>query len=117
MAIRSSLIDSIKRCSLSGISIPKEELRKKITMPEYLRIAIRESIAAKDIDSGKRFSDSDAPPPPDSPVVVFINSKSGGRNGPELITRLQELMGQEQVIKIFFFFSYFSVFWGLTVKM
>ncbi|MFS7911660.1 putative diacylglycerol kinase (ATP) [Helianthus anomalus] len=35
------------------------------------------------------------------PMVVFINSKSGGRNGPNLMVRLHNLMGQEHV---FFFF-------------
>lgn len=35
--------------------------------------------------------------PPEAPVVVFINSKSGGRYGPELKERLQQLMGEEQV--------------------
>ncbi|KAJ0500883.1 hypothetical protein HanRHA438_Chr11g0494321 [Helianthus annuus] len=35
-------------------------------------------------------------------VVVFINSKSGGRHDSDLMARLQDLMGQEQ----FFFFIY-----------
>ncbi|KAK1429916.1 hypothetical protein QVD17_12252 [Tagetes erecta] len=100
VAVRSSLIDSMKRCSLSGISIPKEELRKKITMPEYLRLAIRDSIASKDIDSAAKPYYHSTAHPVDCPLVVFINSKSGGRHGPQLKTRLQDLMGQEQVFDL-----------------
>lgn len=109
IAVRSSVIESIKGwSSLSGVRIRKEELRQKITMPEYLRLAIKDSITSKDIDTGKRHYDfitagHDTPPvePPESPVVVFINSKSGGRYGPELKARLQDLMGQEQVLFLF----------------
>jgi hypothetical protein len=32
-----------------------------------------------------------------APVVVFVNSKSGGRHGPELKVRLHELISEEQV--------------------
>lgn len=112
VAVKSSMVDSIKRWSLSGIRIPKEELRQKITMPEYLRLAIRDSIASKDIDSAKRHFDAttttagggDGDKPPlaaaECPLVVFINSKSGGRHGPHLKARLQELMGEEQVFDL-----------------
>lgn len=103
---RTSVMDSLKVCSLGGTRIPKEELRQRITMPEYLRLAIRDAIAAKDVDAGKSHYDatlastSGGSQPlvaPECPVVVFINSKSGGRHGPELKARLQELMGEEQV--------------------
>lgn len=83
--------------------IPKEELKKKITMPRYLRLAIHDSIQAKDVDAGKSHYDgecganSDPADSPESPLVVFINSRSGGRQGPEVKERLQELMSEEQV--------------------
>ena len=104
---KSSVIDSIKGCKLSGMKIPKDELRKKITMPEYLRFAIRDAIAAKDVDAGKQHYDcndgGDMSPivAPDSPLVVFVNSKSGGRHGSELKSRLQDFMGDEQVFVYF----------------
>ncbi|KVH90672.1 hypothetical protein Ccrd_007352 [Cynara cardunculus var. scolymus] len=73
-------------------------------MPEYLRFAIRYSIASKDFDSGKHHYDGtttagDNPlvVAAECPLVVFINSKSGGRHRPELKARLQDLMGEEQV--------------------
>ncbi|KAE8796899.1 diacylglycerol kinase 3-like [Hordeum vulgare] len=33
-----------------------------------------------------------------TPMVVFVNSKSGGRHGPELKVRLHELISKEQVM-------------------
>ncbi|XP_027066349.1 diacylglycerol kinase 4 [Coffea arabica] len=102
---RSSVIESLKGCTLAGIRIPKEELRKKITIPEYLRIAMKESILAKDVNApaakvlfdAAHAAGAEASTPPEGPLIVFINSKSGGRHGPELKDRLQCLMGEEQV--------------------
>nr|GMD82904.1 diacylglycerol kinase 7-like [Ipomoea batatas] len=101
---RTSVIESIRGCTLAGARIHKEELRRRITMPEYVRVAMREAIQTKDLDSVKRHFDSahsegaEQAEPPESPLVVFINSKSGGRHGPELKARLEELMGEEQLV-------------------
>ncbi|CAA0819400.1 Diacylglycerol kinase 4 [Striga hermonthica] len=105
---RSSVIDSLRGCTLSGVRIPKEELKMKITCPEYIRLAMREAIRTKDVeDTGvlkfydaARAEGAEAAEPPEFPLVVFINSKSGGRHGPELKARLQELMGEEQVFEL-----------------
>lgn len=99
---RSSVIESIRGCGLKGVQIDKEELRKRLILPKYLRIAIRNSIRFQDTDKGLEkdpLSTADAEPrePPESPLVVFINSRSGGRHGPELKLRLQELIAEEQV--------------------
>ncbi|KAJ0744661.1 putative diacylglycerol kinase (ATP) [Helianthus annuus] len=100
----SSVIDSIKGCTLSGMRVPKEELRRKITIPEYLRFAIRDAMASKDIEAGKHHyeegGDTSTLVAPESPLVVFVNSKSGGRQGSELQSRLQEFMGDEQVFDL-----------------
>uniref|UniRef100_A0A5B6YKB3 Diacylglycerol kinase n=1 Tax=Davidia involucrata TaxID=16924 RepID=A0A5B6YKB3_DAVIN len=101
---RSSVIDSIRGCT-TGARIPKEELQKKITMPQYLRLAMREAIESKDINAGDRHyapiaGGGQVSEPPESPMVVFINSRSGGRHGPELKGRLQELMSEEQVFDL-----------------
>ncbi|GKE67082.1 diacylglycerol kinase 3 [Tanacetum coccineum] len=103
VAVRSSLLDTLKGCSFSGIKISKEDLKLKITMHEYLRFAIRDAISDKNIEDGKRHADvtnggGDVTECCECPLVVFINSKSGGRHGPELKARLQELMGQEQCL-------------------
>ncbi|KAF9615009.1 hypothetical protein IFM89_021563 [Coptis chinensis] len=61
IAARSSLVDSIKGCGIKGIRIDKEELKKKILIPEYLRLAINEAIRVKDTGSvvgdAERFDD------------------------------------------------------------
>lgn len=99
----SGVIESLRGCTttLSGVRIPKEDLKKKITCPEYIRTAIREVIRAKEFDAAaavQPHNEAEPSDPPESPLVVFINAKSGGRQGPELMARLQELMSEEQVI-------------------
>nr|GEV76660.1 diacylglycerol kinase 4-like [Tanacetum cinerariifolium] len=108
VSVRSSVIESIKGwSSLSGVQISKHDLRKKITMPQYLRLAVKDAIEFKDVEAGKRHYDvikdgggEGDVVVPEAPLVVFINSKSGGRYGPELKARLQDLMGQEQVFDL-----------------
>ncbi|KAL7097364.1 hypothetical protein ACP275_10G140100 [Erythranthe tilingii] len=103
---RSSLLDSLRGFTLSGVRIQKEELRKKITLPEYLRLAMREAIRGKDASASAvvRFHEAaraaDGAEPAEWPIVVFVNSKSGGRHGPELKARLEELMAEEQVFDL-----------------
>ena len=97
VAVRSSLIDSIKACTFAGARISKEQLRAKISMPQHLRFAIRDAVRYKNVDAGMSHHRDAAVDSPEAPVVVFISSKSGGRHGPKLMTRLQELMSEEQV--------------------
>ena len=114
---RSSVISSLRGCTMAGIRIPKEDLRRKITMPQYLRLAIRDAIESKDVAAtANRHSAADynggdvVQQPAESPIVVFVNSRSGGRHGPELKGRLQDLMGEDQVsLSLSLFLSLFSV--------
>lgn len=107
---RSSVIDSIRGCTIAGVRIPKEDLKKKITVPEYLRLAMMEAIRAKNVGAtavvqlyeAAHAHGAQRPELPECPLVVFINPKSGGRHGPELKARLQELMSEEQVLFPFF---------------
>lgn len=111
---RSSLMDSLRGFSLSGVRISKEEVRKKITFPEYLRRSMTEAIRAKNASASTvtriyEAAHAEGEPPAEPaewPMVVFINSKSGGRHGPKLKARLQELMGEEQVIPTAFCYVY-----------
>ncbi|KAK6942397.1 Diacylglycerol kinase, accessory domain [Dillenia turbinata] len=99
---RSSMMDSFWSCGLSGLRIDKENLKRKISMPQYLRVAIREAIRARDL-SYAGYGDVNVGgrvEPPEAPMVVFVNSKSGGRHGPELKHRLQQLMSEEQVLDL-----------------
>ncbi|XP_038992931.1 diacylglycerol kinase 4-like [Hibiscus syriacus] len=100
---RSSMMDWIRACGLAGVRIDKEELRRRLLMPQYLRLAMLDSIRKKDADGGDhrfRSRSSDGATIPESPMVVFINSRSGGRHGPVLKERLQELISEEQVFDI-----------------
>lgn len=108
IAARSSMIESLKGCGLTGIHVDKEELRKKLQMPQYLRFAMRDSIRLQDPAAGESrlpaansLSGSAFAPeinePPESPMVVFINPRSGGRHGRLLKERLQMLISEEQV--------------------
>ncbi|KAI5348900.1 PREDICTED: diacylglycerol kinase [Prunus dulcis] len=112
ISARSSMIDSFKSCTLSGMTIDKEELKKKLLMPQYLRFAMRDSIRLKDPSAGESrlpgsrdlvataTAENEDQTPPESPMVVFINPRSGGRHGPMLKERLQMLMGEEQVFDL-----------------
>lgn len=68
-------------------------------------MAVLEAIRAKDVEAAvvlqlyesSKAKGADAAGPPECPLVVFINPKSGGRHGPELKARLQDLMSEEQV--------------------
>lgn len=71
-------------------------------MPQYLRYAMRDSIRLQDPAAGEsryisRAEGEDSAAPP-CPMVVFINPRSGGRHGPALKERLQQLMSEEQVL-------------------
>ncbi|CAL1402584.1 unnamed protein product [Linum trigynum] len=89
VASRSSVIDSLRGCGLSGVRIDKEVLRKKLVMPEYLRRAVVDAIRSKDAAEAcdRHHNSAELKVPEDAPqcpMVVFINSKSGGRHGPVL---------------------------------
>lgn len=102
VAARSSVIDSFRGCGLSGIRIDKEELKRIILLPQYLRLAMRDSINSKDPNAGDHHLEgAENAESPECPIIVFINSRSGGRHGPELKERLQELMSREQVLVFF----------------
>ncbi|CAN1167310.1 Diacylglycerol kinase 3 [Linum perenne] len=105
VASRSSVIESLRGCGLSGVTIDKEVLRKKLVMPAYLRRAIIDAIKSKDVAEAceRHHSTSELRVPEDAPqcaMVVFVNSKSGGRHGPELKLRLQQLISEEQVFDL-----------------
>ncbi|KAF6149075.1 hypothetical protein GIB67_018653 [Kingdonia uniflora] len=100
IAARSSLVDSIKGCGLSGIRIDKLDLKRRILIPKYLSLAMLEAIKSKDLNAvavGEKLPCEEAC---EAPMVVFVNSRSGGRHGPALKERLQELMGEEQVFDL-----------------
>ncbi|KAH7545241.1 hypothetical protein FEM48_Zijuj01G0072700 [Ziziphus jujuba var. spinosa] len=109
IATRSSMIESFRGCGLSGMRIDKVELRRRLQMPQLLRFAMRDSIRFKNpaagetrlLERGNSLSapaaaDAEDEKPPESAMVVFINPRSGGRHGPMLKERLQQLISEEQ---------------------
>lgn len=86
---------------MSGMRIDKEELRRRLSIPEYLRHAMHNAVKQKNVDEAVTEAlvivDRHDVVEPELPVVVFVNSRSGGRHGPELKERLQQLMAEEQV--------------------
>jgi len=93
----------------------KEDLRARAALPRRLRAAVHAAMRARDpaagafaLDNGDGDGDGrsacnpwfdataheDAP---ESPLIAFVNPRSGGRLGPVLKTRLQELIGEDQV--------------------
>lgn len=109
---RSYMLDSIRGLGgLSGMWIDSDDLRRRILIPTYLRRAMYQAILSKNVfmvvDSiGEGMAAED---PPEAPIVVFVNSRSGGRHGPMLKERLLQLMVDEQVIIIIFFFSNYVI--------
>jgi diacylglycerol kinase (ATP) len=90
----------------------KEDLRSRAALPRRLRAAVHAAMRARDPAAGAfalddRDDGDGAGNPwfdaaahddaPESPLVAFVNPRSGGRLGPVLKTRLQELIGEDQV--------------------
>ncbi|MED6114308.1 Diacylglycerol kinase 4 [Stylosanthes scabra] len=99
----STLINSFRACGLSSVRIDTNDLRQNLTMPQYIRYAIRDSIRLQDpnIEEITTIDNMDI----DitivrTPIVVFINPRSGGRHGSILKERLQNLMSEEQVFDL-----------------
>eukprot|EP00249_Psilotum_nudum_P016816 c25996_g1_i1 orf=364-2484(-) len=74
-----------------------EEIRQLFVIPEYLRLAMTISVETKGAAYRDGFSDSSSRSAPPYPLIVMINSKSGGRLGPFLRSHLESLITREQV--------------------
>lgn len=72
---------------------------KEFYIPDYI-VAPEESNSSS--CSGTSDDEDDAP---SCPVIVFINSKSGGQLGRQLLITYRSLLNQNQVIVIVCFFS------------
>lgn len=101
---RVSIWESFRACGLWGKEVDKADLRRQVVMPLYLRRAVATAVATKDEAAGvaaASAAEGEAEKeevPVVAPVVVFVNSKSGGRHGSELKVRLHELISEEQVM-------------------
>ncbi|XP_066332689.1 diacylglycerol kinase 7-like [Miscanthus floridulus] len=103
---RVSIWESVRACGVWSKEVDKAELRRQVVMPLYLRRAVAAAVKAKDEAAGVAAATAedqageDADGPAVAPVVVFVNSRSGGRHGPELKVRLHELITEEQVFDL-----------------
>ncbi|KAE8699123.1 Diacylglycerol kinase 3 [Hibiscus syriacus] len=88
--------------SFTSFRTEKQDVAR-LAMPQYLRLAMLDSIRKQDVDGGDQHFQmprSDDDPCCETPVVVLINPKSGGRHGPVLKERLQHLISEEQVFDL-----------------
>jgi len=100
---RVSIWESVRASGLWGKEVEKADLRRHVVMPLYLRRAVAAAVAAKDEAAGMAAAsaaEKEVEGPLVAPVVVFVNSKSGGRHGPDLKVRLHELISDEQVFDL-----------------
>ncbi|XP_042431127.1 diacylglycerol kinase 4-like [Zingiber officinale] len=100
---------SIKDYSLGGCGlgkVDKDNLRRRVMIPDRLAVSIVEAVRSRNIAAGLvaeaaarevGWEDED---PPESPLVLFINSRSGGRLGSVLKGRLENLIGADQVFDL-----------------
>uniref|UniRef100_A0A0E0I998 Diacylglycerol kinase n=1 Tax=Oryza nivara TaxID=4536 RepID=A0A0E0I998_ORYNI len=119
---------SFRSCGFGRAAVSafeKEDLRARAALPQRLRAAVHAALRAKDPSAGAfayvagnaaarggrgggggevsaanpwfEVAHDDAP---ESPLVAFVNPRSGGRLGPVLKTRLQELIGEDQVFDL-----------------
>ncbi|KAL6645004.1 hypothetical protein ACP70R_016612 [Stipagrostis hirtigluma subsp. patula] len=104
---RVSIWESVRACGLWGKEVEKAELRRQVVLPLYLRRAVAAAVKEKDEAAGVVAAAAERPAEGDvegeegaavvAPLVVFVNSRSGGRHGPELKVRLHELISEEQL--------------------
>lgn len=79
-----------------------EVFRLQFVMPQYLRMAMAAAVESKMVDAPV----SNLPTHPQTtnaplyPLIVMINSKSGGRKGPALRAVLNDLLSKEQVFDL-----------------
>ncbi|EAZ24881.1 hypothetical protein OsJ_08661 [Oryza sativa Japonica Group] len=105
---RVSIWESVRACGVWGKEVDKAELRRQVVMPLYARRAVAAAVKAKDEAVGvaaaaERGEEGEVEVEVEAavtPVVVFVNSRSGGRHGPELKVRLHELISEEQVFDL-----------------
>lgn len=88
-------------------NIDEAELRKKITIPQYLRQAMSDAIKQRNPAATGRGVHSKcwvlgelAHDVPISPIVFFVSTKSGGKLGIALMEMLQVITGFEQVFDL-----------------
>ncbi|RWW32308.1 hypothetical protein GW17_00003027 [Ensete ventricosum] len=106
----SSIVESIRGCGLPGLRVGRGDLRRRVLIPDRLLAGMAEAVRSRNLCAAEVAAvegEHGEEDPPEAPLVVFVNSRSGKRYGPLLKSRLQELIGEDQVrassLTIFFF--------------
>lgn len=100
-AVKSPLMEPPRGLCLLGRNINTEEIRRHTVIPHYLRTAMADAVRSKGfVYEERRHKGTGEENSPETPLLVFINSKSGGRLGPKLKKQLQHLLSQEQVFEL-----------------
>ncbi|PKU69105.1 Diacylglycerol kinase 7 [Dendrobium catenatum] len=112
VSARASMVERFKGCGVAaGLRVDWDDLRRRILIPGRLRAAMVEAMRSKDpVASARAAAEAMTGVStlgsgwidvcPEAPIVVFVNSRSGGRLGPIVKGRLIELIGQEQVFDL-----------------
>jgi diacylglycerol kinase (ATP) len=84
---------------LVGLRIDKDELRKRLIIPEYLKISMVEVVRNNEVvfDEDQHCWDN-TNTALKAAVIVFVNSKSIGRRGPTLKAHLQKLSAKSRYL-------------------
>ncbi|CAL9082864.1 unnamed protein product [Musa acuminata var. zebrina] len=99
----SSIVESIRGCGLPGLRVGRGDLRRRVLIPDRLLAGMVEAVRSRNLCAAEvaalegGHGEEDAP---EAPLVVFVNSRSGKRHGPVLKSRLQELIGEDQVFDL-----------------
>ncbi|XP_020594824.1 diacylglycerol kinase 3-like [Phalaenopsis equestris] len=113
VSTRASIVETFKGYGIvAGLRVDWDDLRRRILIPGRLRAAMVEAMRSKDpvasaraaAEAVKGVSSSGSgwiDVCPEAPIVVFVNSRSGGRLGPIVKGRLLELIGEDQVVLFF----------------
>lgn len=91
-----------KQEQVGRMSERDELFKRQFVMPQYLRVAMAAAVESKLFnDMGSNASSRQSPPEaPKFPLIVMINSKSGGRQGPRFRSVLSDLLSKEQVFDL-----------------
>lgn len=74
-----------------------DDLKTMVVIPKYLSRNMAKAVSTKGVANPEGPVEGERIEAPTCPILVFINSKSGGRLGPELMDHFEELLSPEQV--------------------
>ena len=98
MLIPGPFLGTIKSMSTKKWRGPSDdELRTMVVIPDYLSRDMANAVATEGAATPEGPSADEKAMAPITPILVFINSRSGGRLGPELMSHFEDLISSNQV--------------------